>query len=67
MTKAEILTEISNKLPDDFDNLVEPQHKLHFLVKATNEVLEEHCDLQGEFVLVDGSMTLLQLLQDNKG
>ena len=62
LNKAEILTEISNRLPEDFDTLDQPEHKLHFLVKATNEVLEELCGLQGEFVLVDGSKTLVELL-----
>lgn len=66
LTKREILTEISNRLPEDFDALEDPKHKLHFLAKATNEVMEEFCGLEGQFILVDGSMTLLELLEDQK-
>ncbi len=65
LNKTEILTEISNNLPEEFDAL-EPEQKLHFLVKGTLDILENQCGLKGNYLLIDSSKTLWELLQDSK-
>lgn len=62
MTSKEILTEVNNKLPQEFDQL-EPQLKLHHLLMGITKTLEENCGLTGEWILVDGNQTLLELLR----
>ena len=58
-TTADWLELISEILPDEFPEL-KPELKLHFLVKAANSVF----DVPGDYVLVDGNLTLIQLLAD---
>ena len=60
-TTSEILKQIQDKLPEDWAT-VEPEHNMHFLLLGANDVLK----LGGKYILVDGTMTLLQLLELEK-
>lgn len=60
-TKEEILLEINQNLPADWANM-EVIHKLHFLMLAADTVLKP----SGNWILVDGSMTLKDLLSDKQ-
>lgn len=60
-TTPEVLKQIQDKLPQDWATM-SPEHKLHFLLKAADEVLK----MGGKWILVDGTMTLLQLLELEK-
>ena len=59
-TTAEIMQQLVEQLPTTFAE-EKPEMQLHYLVKAANEIL----DVPGEWVLINGNMTLIELLKEN--
>ncbi len=64
-TKADILSAIAEQLTIEFDDADNPRLKLYFLMEATIKVLEDNCELKGDFLLIDGNQTMSQLLTKN--
>lgn len=60
----QILTRVRNSVPESFETL-EPEQKTHFLVKGIVEAMEQECELIGNYLLLNGDMTIIQLLTDN--
>ena len=60
MTSVEVLESIKALLPAEFDTQ-DPLSQLDLLVKAANETLKP----EGDWVLVNGNLTLIQLLENN--
>lgn len=56
-----MLQQISDNLPDGWEEM-SGEHQLHFLVKA----FTDSWSLNGEWILVNGNMTLLELLEEAK-
>lgn len=59
VTTAELLQQVCEGLPEDFVS-VEPEMKMHHLIMVASKVF----NVPGDWVLVDGSRTLLELLQE---
>lgn len=66
MNRKEILTKISSALPDNFESLDDPKLLLHFLMVSVTDILEKDCGLEGDWILVNGNMTLFELLKETK-
>jgi len=66
MKQQEVLTEIQKRLPENFDALDDPKLMLHFVVKAASEFFQKECGLEGDWILMNGNMTMLEMMSETR-